>query len=165
MRTRWFLLTLVLLYGIARVAAQTRPTKSGRLNDDYAVPAVTSAFDLIRRPNASSVELKELWALSQLGDAASIATLRIYNKDELITPDIAAVYLIVVRNAFTDKSQILNKADLDPKVTLFILSYLEEKETAEPLLKKRITYVKRCVTDFSCSPQSEDKFLHESPLK
>jgi hypothetical protein len=165
MPTRWFLLTFALLYGIAHVMAQTRPSKSGRLDDDYAVPLVTSAFNLIQRRNVSSFELKELWLLNQLGDAASIATLKIYNKDELITPDTASAYLVVVRSAFSEKSQILNKPDLDPKVTLFILSYLEEKEAGEPLLEKRIAYVKRCVTDFSCSSQSEYNFLHELPFK
>jgi hypothetical protein len=57
MRTRWFLPTFALLYGIAHVTAQTRPYKSGRLDDDYAVPLETSAFDLMHRRNASSFEL------------------------------------------------------------------------------------------------------------
>ncbi len=165
MRARWFLLTFALLYGIAHVTAQTSPYKSGRLDDDYAVPLVTSAFDLLHRRNVASFELKGLWLLSQLGDLASIATLKIYNKDELITPDTASVYLIVARTAFSNKSQVLNKPDLDPKVTLFILSYLEEKEAAEPSLEKRIAYVKRCVTDFSCSSQSEYNFVQESSPK
>jgi len=161
LRTRWFLPAFGLLLGIVHVTAQTTPLKSGRLDDDYAVPYVTWAFDLLHRRNVGSFELKGLWRFSQLGDAASIATLKIYNKDELITPDNAAVYLIFVREAFSDKSQVLNKPDLDPKITLFILSYLEEKEAAEPQLEKRITYLKRCVTDFSCSLQSEYNFLHD----
>jgi hypothetical protein len=74
MRTRWFLPTFALLYGIAHVTAQTRPYKSGRLDDDYAVPLETSAFDLMHRRNASSFELKELRLLNQLGDVASIST-------------------------------------------------------------------------------------------
>jgi len=109
--------------------------------------------------------MKQLWRLAELGDAASIATLKTYNKDDLIEPENAANYLIVVRNAFSDKNHVLNKSDLDPKVTLFVLSYLEEKEAAEPLIEKRITYLKRCVTDFSCSNQAEYDFLHEPPHK
>lgn len=109
--------------------------------------------------------MKQLWLLAQLGDAASIATLKIYDRDDLVKPENAANYLIVVRNAFSDKSHVLNKSDLEPKVTLFILSYLEEKETTEPLLEKRIAYLKRCVTDFSCSSQAESDFVHGTPHK
>jgi hypothetical protein len=119
----------------------------------------------MHRTNASSIEMKEFWPLAQLGDAASIATLKIYDKNDLIKPENTSAYLLVARNAFSDKNHVLNNSDLDPKVTLFILSYLEEKETAEPLIEKRITYMKRCVTDFSCSSHAEYDFVREPPRK
>lgn len=100
-----------------------------------------------------------------LGDAASIAILKTYSKDELIKPENASNYFIVVLNAFSDKNHVLNKADLDPKVTLFVLSYLEEKETAEPSIEKQITYLKRCVVDFSCSTRAAYDSLHEQLRK
>ena len=162
MRTIWCLLSiLVLLLGLAQVEAQTPVPATGRFDDNYAVPYVTWVLNFMHRKNINSVEMKQLWPLAELGDAASIATLKTYSKDDLIKPENAANYLIVVRNAFSDKNHVSNKSDLDPKVTLFVLSYLEEKETAEPLIEKSITYLKRCVTDFSCSAQAEYKSVHE----
>jgi hypothetical protein len=157
---------LVFLSSPAQVTAQAPAPKAERLDDNYGVPTVISALNFLHRTDTNSVEIKEfLWPLAQLGDAASIATLKILGKDDLIKRENASLYLIVARNAFSGKSQVLNKSDLDPKVTLFILSYLEEKEIAEPLIERRISYVKRCVTDFSCSSQSEYNFLHEHPPK
>jgi hypothetical protein len=168
----------VILCSVARMTGQSpalRPDGKGyrgaaagvpvRFDDNYAVPFVTAALNFMHRTNVNSVEMKEFWPLAQLGDAASIATLKIYDKDDLIKPENASAYLIVARNAFSDKNHVLNNSDLDPKVTLFILSYLEEKETAEPLIEKTITYLKRCVTDFSCSSQAEYNFLHEQSPK
>jgi hypothetical protein len=168
----------VILCSLARMTGQSpalRPDGKGyrgaaagvpvRFDDNYAVPFVTAALNFMHRTNVNSVEMKEFWPLAQLGDAASIATLKIYDKDDLIKPENASAYLIVARNAFSDKNHVLNNSDLDPKITLFILSYLEEKETAEPLIEETITYLKRCVTDFSCSSQSEYNFLHEHPPK
>ena len=166
MRTMSCLLSiLVLLCGLAQVEAQAPMPTTGRFDDNYAVPYVTWVFNFMHRTNVNSIEMKQLWRLAELGDGASIATLKIYDKDDLIKPENAANYLVVVRNAFSDKNHVLNKSDSGPKVTLFLLSYLEEKETTEPLIEKSITYLKRCVADFSCSSQAEYDFVHEPPRK
>ena len=162
----WLFSILVTLGSPAQVTAQAPAPKTGQFDDNYGVPIVTSALDFLHRTDMNSWNIKEfLWPLARLGDAASIATLKIFDRDDLIKRENASMYLVVARESFCDKSQVLNKSDLDPKVTLFILSYLEEKEIADPLIERRITYVKRCVTDFSCSSQSEYNFLHEQPPK
>lgn len=62
-----------------------------------------------------------------LGDRVSIAILKIYTGDELLQPDNAQAYLTLARNAFSMRASVVEKSDLDPKVTLFVLEYLKEK--------------------------------------
>jgi hypothetical protein len=97
-----------------------------------------------------------------LGDRVSIATLKIYTPNELAKPENAEAYLTVVRNAFSSPDAVHEKLDKDPKVTLFVLEYLKEKEISDPRIETRIEYMKECVKDFTCSSQGEYSFFHES---
>jgi len=98
-------------------------------------------------------------SLHQLGDAVSIAVLKICTLDELIKPENARTYLTIVRNSFADRSKVLEKSDQDPRVTSLMLDYFEQKELLEPLLEKRVAYMKGCVQDFTCSSQGEADFF------
>jgi len=69
-------------------------------------------------------------ARAALGDRVSIAVLRNYTADELVQAENAAAYLTLVRNAFSMRSSVLEKSDADPRVTLFVLEYLREKEVS-----------------------------------
>jgi hypothetical protein len=103
MHLMWCLLSiLVVLWSPTQVEAQAL-TPVARFDDNYAVPFVTWALNFLHRTTVNSIEMKQLWFLAQLGDAASIATLKIYDKDDLIKPENAQAYLIVTRNAFSER--------------------------------------------------------------
>ena len=124
---------------------------------------VSSALQLLHweRPITGGDIKAYLWPLLHLGDRVSVAVLKIYNADELTRPENAHAYLTVARNAFSDRSSVLEKSDTDPKVTLFLLGYLKDKELSSPEIEKRIAYLQRCVTDFACSSQGEYDFCLE----
>ena len=151
---------------IAAVFAQQRQaplTSSPVLDDRYSVSVVSSALQLLHweRPVTGWDIKAYLWPLLHLGDRASIAVLKIYNADELTRPENADAYLTVARNAFSDRSSVLEKSDTDPKVTLFVLEYLKVKEVASPGIEKRIAYLQGCVKDFTCSSQGEYDFCRK----
>jgi hypothetical protein len=155
----------LLLAGIAVFAQQrqTQPTSSPILDDRYSVSVVSSALQLLHweRPVTGGDIKHYLWPLLPLGDRVSVAVLKIYDADELTRPENAHAYLTVARNAFSDRSSVLEKSDTDPKVTLFVLGYLKEKEVSSPEIEKRIAYLQGCVTDFACSSQGEDDFCRK----
>ena len=141
----------------------SRPTPASA-DDRYSVSQVSSAIQFLQRKSgANSIEVKGyLWPLLPLGDRVSIAILKIYAADELLQSDNAQAYLTVARNAFSMRASVVEKSDLDPKVTLFVLEYLKEKEISDPGIEKRIAYLQGCVKDFTCSSQGEDDFFHKS---
>jgi hypothetical protein len=126
---------------------------------------VESALEFLKNPEKkpqSSGEVKQyLYPLLKLGDRVSIAALKIYGGDELAESETAEAYLTAVRNAFSDRRSVVEAFDLNPKVTLFVLEYLQQKEVAEAGIEKRIEYLKRCVKDFTCSSQREYDFFHK----
>ena len=71
-----------------------------------------------------------------MGDAVSIAVLKIFDLDELIRPVNAEAYLTVVRNSFVNRSRVLEESNRRPRVTSLVLLYLEEKEVEDAGLKK-----------------------------
>ena len=94
-------------------------------------------------------------SLFQYGDAVSTAILKICPLDELDKPHAAGAYLTLVRISFSDKSKVLEESDKEPRVTSLVLDFLEQKESAEPILLKRIAYMKRCTKDFTCSTRED----------
>lgn len=162
-------LVILVLVGTFTLAGQRQNPPVSRpvfesppvLGDRYSVSVVNAALQFLER-GGSSLEIKTyLWPLSHLGDRVSIAALKIYSADELTKPENASLYLVVARNAFLDRSGILEKSDIDPKVTLFVLAYLKEKEVSSPGIEKRIAYLQGCVKDFTCSSQGEYDFCRK----
>ena len=158
------------LVGICLLAAQAQiPDRNPQtIDDSYCVSFVESALQFLKNPEKkpqNTTEAKQYTgrtpSLLQLGDRVSVAVLKIYNRNELIESENARAYLTAVRNAFSDRRSVLDKSDLDPKITLFVLEYLQEKEVADPGIEKRIDYMKLCVKDFTCSSQGEYDFLHK----
>jgi hypothetical protein len=143
---------------------QIPPASPPVLEDRYSVSVVSSALQFLHRQGpTNSMEAKEyIWPVQALGDRVSIAVLRIYTAEELVQAENAAAYLTVVRNAFSMRSSVLEKSDADPRVTLFVLEYLREKEVSNPGIEKRIAYLEVCVKDFTCSSQAEYDFFHKS---
>jgi len=165
--TLWFCSALIgisLLGGQLQTPAPCPPTGT----DPYSIAFVNSAFQYFRRTDKGlrlSSDVDRFLngynspSLHQLGDAVSIAVLKICTLDELIKSENARAYLTSVRNSFTDRSKVLEKSDQEPRVTALVLGYLEKKEMSEPLLEKRIAYMKTCVKDFTCSSQGEADFF------
>jgi hypothetical protein len=122
---------------------QVPPASPPVLDDRYSVSVVSSALQFLQRQGpTSSMEAKEdIWPVQPLGDRVSIAVLRIFTAEELVQAENAAAYLTVVRNAFSMRSSVLEKSDADPRVTLFVLEYLREKEVSNPGIEKRIAYL------------------------
>lgn len=143
---------------------QIPPASPPVLEDRYSVSVVSSALQFLHRQGpTNSMEAKEyIWPVQPLEDRVSIAVLRIYTAEELVQAENAAAYLTVVRNAFSMRSSVLEKSDADPRVTLFVLEYLREKEVSNPGIEKRIAYLEVCVKDFTCSSQAEYDFFHKS---
>ena len=128
-------------------------------NDDaYSTAFVKSAVQFMKT-GGSTIEAKQYWNLMRLGDAVSIAVLKNYDRDELAQRPNASAYLTVVRNSFMDRSKVHDSSDREPKVTLFILGYLEEKYSGDKFILARIAYLRKCTADFSCSGLGERFFF------
>jgi hypothetical protein len=139
------------------------PVNPPVVDDRYSVSVVSSALQYLQSEGPwSSIEAKRyVRPVVPLGDRVSIAVLRIYSADELAKPENAGAYLTVLRNAFSTRNSVVEKSDADPKVTLFVLGYLKEKEVSSPGMEKRIAYLEGCVKDFTCSSQGEYDFFHK----
>jgi hypothetical protein len=159
---------LFIAFGMLLFSGQNSDTGSSRHDDPYSTEFVDSAFRFFKRAlkeGSFGGEAKNFTHMSpslpQLADRVSIAAMKIYPPTELIKSDNATAYLSIVRTAFSDKSKVLEVADKNPRVTLFVLEYLREKENSNPDLERRIDYLERCVPDFTCSPQSEAAFFRD----
>jgi hypothetical protein len=131
---------------------------------DYGTAFVTSAFQYYREAYKQRVHYGRdtrkftegsTESLLQYGDAISTAVLKICPLDELVKPHSAGTYLTLVRISFTDKGKVLEKSDQEPRVTSLVLDYLEQKESADAALEKRIDYMKHCTKDFTCSSRGD----------
>jgi hypothetical protein len=98
-------------------------------------------------------------ALPHMGDRISIALLKIYSPEDLNESNNANACLTAIRAAFGDRNRILGPSDKDPKVTMFVLDYLQQKKVSDHNFQKRIEYVRSCVKEFTCSPQGEYNFF------
>jgi hypothetical protein len=163
---RFVHLLFSVMVGTFVFAAQSQipPASPPVVDDRYSVSVVSSALQFLQRQSpTNSIEAKGyIWPVLPLGDRVSIAVLRIYTADELVQAENAAAYLTVLRNAFSTRSRVLEKSDADPRVTLFVLEYLREKEVSNSGIEKRIAYLEGCMKDFTCSSQGEYDFFHKS---
>ena len=76
--------------------------------------------------------------ISWLGDQVSIALLKIYDADGLKDPQDIRNYLPIVRAAFVAPRIVRLVEDRKPKVTMFLLKYLES-EVTDTKLKAQIS--------------------------
>lgn len=137
---------------------QTKSGCSATPVDPYSIAFVESALrffeDTAKRGSFGSEPKQFLYltpSLPQLGDDVSIAMLKILDPQELAKPDTAYRYLGLVALAFSDRSKVVRETDKEPKVTMFVLNYLQEKEVSEPRLEARIDAVRSCVQKDTCN--------------
>jgi hypothetical protein len=76
--------------------------------------------------------------INWLGDRVSIALLKIYDADGLKDPQNIRNYLPIVRAAFVAPRIVRLAEDRKPKVTMFLLTYLE-REITDVNLKAQIS--------------------------
>jgi hypothetical protein len=76
--------------------------------------------------------------INWLGDRVSIALLKIYDTDGLKDPQNVRNYLPIVRAAFVAPRIVRLAEDRKPKVTMFLLTYLE-REITDTNLKAQIS--------------------------
>jgi hypothetical protein len=62
----------------------------------------------------------------RLGDSVSIALLRILDEQELVDPKTVQTFLPLIRDSFSYPPIIALQVDKKPKVTLFLLKYLDQ---------------------------------------
>ena len=114
-------------------------------NDPYEVGMVSKALRIASQEIYSTADERELFPVSpdgrgivQVGDAVSVAILKIVNLKELTQKETATAYLRVVHMAFYAPEKILLASDREPKVTLSLLGYLQDHETDDLELERRI---------------------------
>ena len=76
--------------------------------------------------------------INWLGDRVSIALLKIYDANGLKDPQNVRNYLPIVRAAFVAPRIVRLAEDREPKVTMFLLTYLE-REITDANLKTQIS--------------------------
>jgi hypothetical protein len=125
-------------------------------NPSYWLPFVNSAYQFYKTSDEKRITVgaekftRTSPSLYELGDSLSAAFLKICTPDERAKPQNANICLTLVRISFSDRSKVLEKSDMNPCVTQLVLDYLEQKETSDAILEKRIAYLKRCTKDFTC---------------
>jgi hypothetical protein len=92
---------------------------------------------VLRQPAGSSASFLEKQA-NRLGDRASIAVLKIFEVQELTKPETARKILSLIHDAFVAPEIISIREDRKPRVTLFLLTYMEHEVNA-PDLRREIS--------------------------
>jgi hypothetical protein len=64
--------------------------------------------------------------IARLGDAVGIALLKILSDTDLKNPSIIKAILPIIRQSFAAPTIVTNESDRQPKVTLFLLKYLDQ---------------------------------------
>src|SRR5262245_36212790 len=123
---------LILLGCIFVVFTQCRAQD---VQDDYSVKAVKRVLE---QPAGFSASFLEKQA-NRLGDRASIAVLKIFEVQELTNPETVRKILPLIHDAFVAPGIISRREDRKPRVTLFLLTYLEEHEVNAPDLLREIS--------------------------
>lgn len=81
----------------------------------------------------------------RLGDGVSIALLKILEQQDLTKPSTVESFLPLIRDAFSFPSIISVEANKKPKVTLFLLKYLEQNVSSQQArrdIQQTIKFVK-----------------------
>jgi hypothetical protein len=156
---------LALLVVGAGVASAQQPPKAFSASDPYSLDFVRSALQYFKNGGFGFEGKRIAWGtletpgLNQFGDRVSIALLKIYSREELSQPEIASRFLTAIRTAFENRSSVLDPSDREPRVTLFLLDYLQANERSDFKVEKRIEYMRGCIKEFACSSQGEHAFF------
>jgi hypothetical protein len=112
-------------------------TSASANEDPYAIREV---MQLLGEPTGYSTGISEK-QLNRLGDELAIALLKIYSTDELARPANVRKYLPLIQGAFAFRSLIAIPEDREPRVTMFLLEFLQSR-VRERELQGQIAAVK-----------------------
>jgi len=110
------------------------PSKAQEIQDDYSIHSVKKVLE---QPVGFSPSFLEKQT-NRLGDRVAIALLKIFDAEDLSKPDTIRRILPVIRDAFVAPEIISIAEDRKPKVTLFVLTYLEH-QVSTPDLREEIS--------------------------
>jgi hypothetical protein len=116
-------LALVICCAIVAITVSAQ----GQSSDDpdhYSVNTVRFALKL-HSQSQQIIMSQTQRALARLGDGVSDALLKILTEDELTNPSMIKTFLPVVRDSFAQPENISAEVDKEPRVTLFLLKYLQ----------------------------------------
>ncbi len=111
-------------------------SKTKESNEDvYSVEFIRNA---VKNPNlALGVSFTEK-RINRLGDGISIALLKIYDANELENPQNIKNYLPLIEAAFVAPRIITIAEDKNPKITMFLLKFLQ-KEVTDTEIRTKIS--------------------------
>jgi hypothetical protein len=118
------------------------PGKAQEIQDDYSIHAVKKVLE---QPAGSSASFLEKQT-NRLGDRASIALLKIFDAQDLSKPETVRRILPLIHDAFVAPQIISRAEDRKPKITLFMLTYLEHEVSASDLrqeISQTVDFVKQ----------------------
>jgi len=93
--------------------------------DSYSISVVKKALKM-RAGGQIFISSQTQKYISRLGDAVSIALLKILGEQELMNPESIESFLPIVRDSFDQPQMISIESDKQPKVTLFLLNHLKQ---------------------------------------
>jgi hypothetical protein len=94
--------------------------------DPYSISLVATALRL-RAGGQQVILASNQKYLARLGDGVSVALLKILSEEDLAKTSTVRALLPVIRDSFDQRQFISIEADKQPKVTLFLLSYLRQR--------------------------------------
>jgi hypothetical protein len=114
-------------------------------NDPYSIRLVEGALKTAMSVPGVRISFVEK-RLQKLGDAASVSVLKILDDRDFADRRTAEAVLQIIREAFSAPEMISLHVDRKPKVTLFLLGYLEQK-TSDPSVRDHIRQTALVVTN------------------
>jgi hypothetical protein len=139
--TPWICVIVALLYSLGSPPQTAKECPPG-LIAGFSLSTVEGALKVREEHFPLIATYDKL--LAQLGDNAAIAILKLVSPKDLLKPSTVDGCLYVIVGAFSNPQVISGDINKDPKVTLFLLGYLYDKEN-DPELKKHIEQTKEYV--------------------
>jgi hypothetical protein len=117
--------SLILLFAMMVPQAVGQQTAGAPQQDPYDIAFVKSMIEQQKQAVVVSLGFEEKY-IYRSGDRMSISILKIFSEEELIEPSNVKAYLPLIREAFEFPKLIEHEADREPKVTLFLLHFVEK---------------------------------------
>jgi len=135
---------LSMLLGILLICTAQNGAQTDQ-DDPYSVRFVQNNLQIAK--NSPGVTFGPVVSgLQRLGDGVSIALLKILEERDLKDPKTIKAFLHLIRQSFSGPSIISVELNKKPKVTLFLLKYVEQAVSDSELkreVRETIEYVER----------------------